>query len=65
MKEITIYTIAAIATITIFGYSIHMFIGGFVEPQTEQLIITIGCLIATAVIAFLGWDIIKRRRRRP
>lgn len=62
MKEIIIYLIAAIAVITVFGYSIHMFIGGFVEPQTETLIITAGCIFAAAVIGFLAWDIIKKRR---
>lgn len=62
MKEILIYLIAAIASITIFGYSIHMFIGGWVEPQTETVIITIGCIIATGVVGFLAWDVINKRR---
>ena len=62
MKEIIIYTIAAIAGLTIFGYSIHMFIGGLVDPQTETLLITTGCLIAAGVMAFLNWDVIKTRR---
>ncbi len=62
MKEIIIYAIAAVAAITVFGYSIHMFIGGFVTPQTEKMIITAGCFLAAGVIAFLAWDIIKRRR---
>lgn len=63
MKEIIIYSIGAIATITIFGYSIHMFIGGLVAPETEMMIITGGCIVAAGVIAFLAWDVIKRRRQ--
>ena len=62
MKEIFIYSIAAIAGITVFGYSIHMFIGGLVEPQTETMIITVVCLLAAAAMAFMTWDVIKTRR---
>jgi len=62
MKEIIIYSIAAIAGITVFGYSMHMFIGGLVEPQTETLIITTACLLAAAIMAFMTWDVIKTRR---
>ena len=62
MKEVLIYSIAAIAGITVFGYSIHMFIGGLVEPQTETALITIGCLLAAGIIAFMAWDVIKSRR---
>lgn len=62
MKEIIIYSIGAVAVITIFGYSIHMFIGGLVDPETETLIITAGCVFAAGLIGFLAWDVIKRRR---
>ncbi len=62
MKEIFIYSIAAIAGITVFGYSTHMFIGGLVEPQTETIIITAVCLLAAGAMAFMAWDVIKTRR---
>jgi len=62
MKEIIIYLIAAIAGITVFGYSVHMFIGGLVEPQTETLFIAAACVLAAGVMAFLAWDVIKLRR---
>lgn len=62
MKELVIYAIAAVAVITIFGYSIHMFIGGLVAPETETLIVTAGCIVAAGVIAILAWDVIKKRR---
>lgn len=62
MKEIIIYLIAAIAGLTIFGYSIHMFIGGLVSPETEATIIMVGCIIAAAIMAAMAWDIIKHRR---
>ena len=62
MKEFFIYSIAAIAGLTVFGYSIHMFIGGLVSPEAEALIITAGCIIAGIVMSFMTWDIVKRRR---
>jgi hypothetical protein len=62
VKEIFIYSTAAIAGLTVFGYSIHMFIGGLVSPETEALIITAGCIIAGIVMSFMTWDIVKRRR---
>lgn len=64
MKEIIIYLLAAVAAITIFGYSIHMFIGGLVDPKTEIAVITGGCLLAAGIIGFLAWDVIKKRRRQ-
>lgn len=62
MKEVLIYSLAAIASLVVFGYSIHMFIGGLVSPEVETAVITIGCLIAATVIGFLAWDVVKRRQ---
>jgi len=63
MKEIIIYGIATIAAITIFGYSVHMFIGGIVSPEAERLAIIAACSIAAVVIGLMIWDITKRRRQ--
>lgn len=62
MKEIIIYLIAAIAGLTLFGYSIHMFVGGLVNSETETTIITVGCAIAATFMAAMAWDVIKGRR---
>ena len=35
MKEIILYAIAAISSIVIFGYTVHMFIGGLVSRELE------------------------------
>jgi threonine/homoserine/homoserine lactone efflux protein len=64
MKEIIILTSVAASSIFILGYSIHMLIGGLVSESTEQLIIIVACLIGVAVLAFMGWDIVRQRRRR-
>ncbi len=63
MKEIIIYAIAAVASLFIFGYSIHMFIGGLVSEETEIALITLTCLLAAGVIAFMVRDVINRRRQ--
>jgi len=62
MKEIVIYTLAACAGLFIFGYSVHMFIGGLVEPATESWIIAAVCLLGAVAIVYMGWDVIRRRR---
>lgn len=62
MKEIIIYGIVAISSLTMIAYSVRMFIGGLVTPQVEYTVMAIVTLIAAAVLAFLTWDVIKRRR---
>jgi threonine/homoserine/homoserine lactone efflux protein len=39
-----------------------MFIGGLVSRQTEYMIMALVTVIGVAVLAFLAWDVIKRRR---
>ena len=64
VNEIIVYLIAAIASLAILGYSIHMFVGGIVQPETERLII-IGAVAAGVVcIALLARDVIRARRNR-
>ena len=64
MKEIIILIIVAASSLFIFGYTIHMFIGGLVSETTEKWAIIAAVSIAAVVLAFLGADIIKQRRRR-
>ena len=64
MKEIIILTLVAVSSIFLLGYSIHMLIGGLVDKTTEQWIIVIACLVGSAVVAFMGWDIVRQRRTR-
>ena len=59
--EILIYAIVAISSLFITGYAVHMFIGGLVSPEVEYELIAIVCLIITAVIAYMAWDVFKRR----
>ncbi len=63
MKEIIIYTIAGIASLFIFGYAIHMFVGGLVSKETETLLIAGGCTVAAIAMGLMALDVAKRRRQ--
>ncbi|WP_455223162.1 hypothetical protein [Kaarinaea lacus] len=64
MKEVAILIFVAISSLFILGYSIHMFIGGLVSPQTEKIAISTAVIIGAVILAFLGLDIIRQRRKR-
>ncbi|NOZ54394.1 MAG: hypothetical protein GXP08_14890 [Gammaproteobacteria bacterium] len=64
IREIIILLIIAVSSLSILGYSVHMFIGGLVSPQTEKISIVVACSIGAVILIFLGLDIIKQRRRR-
>jgi len=61
MKEFIIYTIAAISSLIVLGYSVHMFVGGLVSEDTETWLISAACTIGFAVISFMYWDVMRRR----
>ena len=63
MKEILLYTIAAVCSVVVLGYTVHMFVGGIVKPETETRLIVIACVVGVAAIGTMVWDIIRRRRR--
>jgi Mn2+/Fe2+ NRAMP family transporter len=63
VKEFLILLFVALNSLLILGYSIHMFIGGLVEQETEIWAIAIACTIGLIVIVLLGFDIIKQRRK--
>ncbi len=64
MKEAIIYLIVAISSLLLMAYTVHMFVGGLVEEETENTIMIIVLAISATVMAFLGWDIVKRRTGR-
>lgn len=61
MKEVVFYTVLGISSLFIFGYSIHMFVGGLVSPETETLLIILAVSIAAVVMGFMAWDVLRRR----
>ncbi len=64
MREIVVYVSVALSSLFILGYSVHMFVGGLVSPAAEITIISVACIAGSGILAFMGWDIVKQRRRR-
>jgi len=64
MKETIIYIVVAISSLLLMAYTVHMFVGGLVDEATEDMITLIVLGITVAVMAVLGWDIVRRRTHR-
>lgn len=64
MKEALIYAIVALSSLTVLGYTVHMFIGGLVEPETEKAAIIVAVIAGAIIIGLMAWDVIKRRLRQ-
>lgn len=62
MKEFIVYGISGLASLFIFGYSIHMFVGGLVSEQVEIALIAMVVLVAAAVEIYLIRDALLHRR---
>jgi len=62
MKELLVYGISGVASLFIFGYCVHIFVGGMVSEQTELLLIIAVVLISAAAIGWFAWDTIRRTR---
>jgi len=63
MREIILYAIAAISSVVVLGYTVHMFVGGLVKPETESRLITIACIVGALVVSLMAWNVIRRRRK--
>jgi len=62
MKELLVYGISGIASLFIFGYCVHIFVGGMVSEQTELVLIVAVVLISAVTIGWFAWDTIKHTR---
>ena len=62
MKEILVYGISGIASLFIFGYSVHMFVGGLVSEQVEIGLIALVVLAAAAAEIYFIRDALLNRR---
>ena len=61
MGEIIIFLVAGIGCLFVMGYTVHMFVGGLVSPESEHLLIAIACSIVGAIMAYMAWDVVQRR----
>jgi hypothetical protein len=62
MKEILVYGISGLASLFIFGYSVHMFVGGLVSEQVEIGLIALVVVIAAAAEIYFIRDALLNRR---
>ncbi|MFV2056573.1 MAG: hypothetical protein ACC707_08905 [Thiohalomonadales bacterium] len=62
MKELILYLLVAISTTILMGFSVHMVLGGMVEESTEHVAMATVMALTISVIAFMFWDVIKRRK---
>ena len=62
LKEILVYGISAVASLFIFGYCVHIFVGGLVSEQTEIILIIAVVLLCAAAMAYFVWDTMRRSR---
>jgi len=59
--ELLIFLLAAVCGLFITGFAVHMFVGGLVSTETEQLLIAVICFVVACVIAYMTWDVVQRR----
>lgn len=62
MKEVIIYGIAAVSSLTLLAYTVHMFIGGLVDERTESLAMIGVTGVGAIGIGVLAWKAVKIRR---
>ncbi len=61
-KEIVIYSIVAISSLTLLAYTVHMFVGGLVSERTEDILMWTVVAIGAVAMGFMGRSIVRRRR---
>ena len=62
MREVLVYLFSGIASLVVFGYSIHMFVGGLVSERAEIALIAIVVVVAAAAEVYLIRDAMLKRR---
>jgi len=62
MKEFLVYGISTLASLFIFGYCVHIFVGGLVSEKVEIGLIVAVVLISGAVIVWLLRDSLRHRQ---
>ncbi|MDX8391036.1 MAG: hypothetical protein R8K53_00455 [Mariprofundaceae bacterium] len=61
MRELIVYGISGVASLFIFGYTVHMFVGGLVSEQTETILIAIVVIVAAVAETYLFRDAMRGR----
>lgn len=61
IKEVLVYAVVAASSLFISAYTVHMLVGGLVSTESEYMWMSIVCTAVGGVIAFMAWDVIRRR----
>jgi len=61
MREILVFSISGLASLFIFAYTVHMFVGGLVSEKTEITVIAVVVSIAACVEFYLLRDALRKR----
>lgn len=64
MKEIFVYSLVAVSSISMLTYTVHMFLGGIVSEQTETNVMVGVAVLAIVVMGAMAWDVRRRRQAR-
>ncbi len=64
LKEILLYGLVSISSLCILAYTVHMFVGGLVEKETERLIMGGVVLTAATAMVFMVRDVLRVRRNK-
>lgn len=64
IKELLIYCFVATSSMVLMSFVAHMMVGGLVSPRTEMFVQFGLCATIASLIAFMAWDVAKRRKRK-
>ena len=62
MKELLVFGISGAASLFIFGYTVHMFVGGLVSENVEIILIIAVVTISAGFIGYFIWESLRNRR---
>lgn len=62
MKEIFIYVLVGISSLIMMSYAVHMFVGGLVSAETEEILTIVVCSVVSAVMGYMVADVVHQRR---
>lgn len=64
IKEILIYVLVMVSSLLIMTFVVRMFLDGLVPPDTIVTIQLAVIAILVAVFCVMGWDVVRRRRKK-
>ena len=60
-EEVLVYAVVAASSLFISAYTVHMLVGGLISAESEYMWMSVICSAVALVVAFMAWDVIRRR----